>query len=280
MTKGGFHLKLAFNSWMYSSFPSWLPAYPIEEVIKRLAGIGYDGIEIGAASPVAYPEDLDAKRREEIKKLLNTSGIAVSSVLPAPGGGPGYNVASPTLKERERSVQYYKDCIDLAHDLGAKVVLYVAGWQIFGVRYREAWNWSKECLVECAQYALPKGVMMAVEPTPADSNLIETADDALYLMEAVNMSNVRVMFDTFHVLYRNEIMSDYVKRMDKNLINVHVSDIDRLPPGSKNDFRPFIEALKEVGYEGYLTMEIGFGSRSNDPDAFARKSLEYLKSII
>lgn len=265
---------------MYSSFPSWLPAYQIEEVIKRLAEIGYDGIEIGAASPVAFPEDLDQKRREEIKKLLDTKNIVISSILPAPGGGPGYNVSSPCLKERERSIQYYKDCIDLAYDLGAKIVLYVAGWQIFGVKHQEAWNWSKECLVECAKYALPKGIMIAVEPTPADSNLIETADDALNLMEKANMENVKVMFDTFHVLYRNDIMSDYVKRMGKNLINVHVSDLDRLPPGSKSDFRPFVEALKEVEYQGYLTMEIGYGNRSNDPDVFARKSLEYLKSII
>ncbi len=273
-------MKLAFNSWMYSSFPSWLPAYPIEEVIHRLANIGYDGIEIGAASPVAYPEDLDPKRREEIKKLLISKGIVVSSILPAPGGGPGYNVASPCLKERERSIKYYKDCIDLAHDLNTKVVLYVAGWQIFGVSYKEAWTWSKECLFECAKYALPKGVLIAVEPTPADSNLIETADDALNLMEAANMENVKVMFDTFHVLYRNDIMSDYAKRMGNNLINVHISDLDRLPPGSKSDFRPLIESLKEVGYQGYLTMEIGYGNRNNDPDVFARKSLEYLKSII
>lgn len=273
-------MKLAFNTWMYSSFPSWLPAYPIDEVIKRLAIIGYDGIEIGAASPVAYPDDLDKARREEIVSLLKMHNIVVSSVLPAPGGGPGFNVASPILKERERSVQYYKDCIDLAHDLGAKVVLYVAGWEIFGVKYREAWNWSKECLIECAQYALPKGVMMAVEPTPADSNLIETADDAIIMMEEVNMTNVKLMFDTFHVLYRNEIMSDYVKRMGKNLINVHVADIDRLPPGSKNDFRPLIRALQEVGYDGYLTMEIGYDRRGNDPDVFAERSLQYLKSVL
>ena len=75
-------------------------------------------------------------------------------------------------------------------------------------------------------------------------------------------------------------MSDYAKRMGNNLINVHISDLDRLPPGSKSDFRPLIESLKEVGYQGYLTMEIGYGNRNNDPDVFARKSLEYLKSII
>ena len=41
-------LKLSYNTWAYSSYPSWLPAYTLEETIKRLAAIGYDGIEIGA----------------------------------------------------------------------------------------------------------------------------------------------------------------------------------------------------------------------------------------
>ena len=46
----------------------------------------------------------------------------------------------------------------------------------FGVSYKEL-GLGQECLFECAKYAL-KGVLIAVEPTPADSNLIETADDA------------------------------------------------------------------------------------------------------
>lgn len=273
-------MKLAFNTWVYSSFPVWVPAYPIDEVIKRLAKIGYDGIEIGAASPVAYPEDLDKAERQRILGLLKANKIAIASVLPAPGGGPGYNAASPIDTERKRSVQYYKDCVDLAYDLGAKVVLYVCGWQIFGVSTQQAWNWSRESLTEIAKYALPKGVMLAVEPTPTDSNLVETADDAIRLMEEVNMTNVKLMFDTYHVFYRNEILTDYVYKMRKDLIHVHMSDVNRLPPGSVNDFRLFIDALKEIGYDGYLSMEIGFDKRGNDPDVFALKSYEYLKNLI
>ncbi|NEU33322.1 sugar phosphate isomerase/epimerase, partial [bacterium LRH843] len=48
-------MKISFNTWVYGSFPSWLPTYPLEEVISRLSAMGYDGIEIGCASPHAYP---------------------------------------------------------------------------------------------------------------------------------------------------------------------------------------------------------------------------------
>jgi protein FrlC len=46
-------MKYAFNTWAYGSFSVWLPAYPLEEAIRRLAAIGYDGVEIGCAAPHA-----------------------------------------------------------------------------------------------------------------------------------------------------------------------------------------------------------------------------------
>lgn len=42
-------MKYSFNTWAFSHFPCWVPSYPIEEVIKRLAEIGYDALELGCA---------------------------------------------------------------------------------------------------------------------------------------------------------------------------------------------------------------------------------------
>jgi fructoselysine 3-epimerase len=125
-------MKLSFNTWVYSCFPVWVPAYTIEETIKRIARIGYDGIEIGAAAPHAYPSHLNKDRRKAIKKLLDDHGLAVSSMLPAPGGGPGFNVASPLPEERREAVDQYKQVIELCSDLGGPTVMYIAGWQIYG----------------------------------------------------------------------------------------------------------------------------------------------------
>lgn len=273
-------MKLSCNTWMYSSFPAWLPAYPIDYVIKRLSEIGYDGIELGCASPVAYPPYMDERERGRIGDLLKKHNIAISSVLPCPGGGMGNNVSSPIKKERETAVQSYKDCIKLGADLGAKICLYVAGWQIWGVEKKQALDWSRECLVEVAKYAKELGVTIAVEPTSMDSNVIETADDAIELMRSTELENVKVMFDTIHVLYRKEIITDYIERMGKDLVHLHVSDLDRMPPGSQTDFTLMTEALRKIGYEGYLTMEIGLGGRGIDPNAFAKRAYDYMKKIM
>lgn len=273
-------MKYAFNTWAYGSFPVWLPSYTLDETIRRLADIGYDGIEIGCAAPHAWPAYLSPSRREELRMLMEREGIAPVSLLPAPGGGPGCNPASPLAEERAFTVNHYKEVIDLAADLGAGLVLYIGGWQVFGTSREQAWRWSVESLRQIADHAAAKDITVVVEPTSADSNLIETADDALELMRESGYANVKTMFDTFHALYRNEVSSDYVRAMGANLVHIHLADSNRLAPGDGSvDFLGVLNALKEIGYDGYLTMEIGFNARAVDPDAIARRALTYMKGL-
>ena len=273
-------MKYAFNTWAYSSFPSWLPSYPLDEAVRRIAAIGYDGLEIGCAAPHAWPAYLSKERRKELRDLLDACGLEAVSLLPTPGGGPGFNPASPLPEERDATVHYYNEVIDLALDLGAQKVLYIAGWQIFGTSRQQAWDRSKDCLDRIASYADKKGITIVVEPTAAATNLIETADDAMELMRSVARDNVKVMFDTLHALYRNEIPADYVRVMRDDLVHVHLSDSGRVIPGEgRVDWIGLMQTLKECGYSGYLTMEFGLDGRAADPDQIARTALRFLKGI-
>jgi len=273
-------MKYAFNTWVYSSFPNWVPAYPLKDTIDRLARIGYDGIELGCASPHAWPYFLDADKRREINRWLKDAGIVFSSLLPVPGGGPGANIASAIKEEREWSVQHVKDVVDMAVDFNCDKVLIVCGWMIYGTPQKEAWSYSREGIRSIAEYAKTKGVSLTLEPTPTDSNLVESADDALNMMEEVGLDNVSVMFDTAHAFYRNEPPTDYIYRMGKDLKHIHLTDYDRKAPGTAGcDFVSIMQALKDVNYDGYVTMETGFTARGNHPDSIARISLEHLKAI-
>ncbi|GAC1445273.1 MAG: sugar phosphate isomerase/epimerase [Chloroflexota bacterium] len=273
-------MKISFNTWVYSSFPVWLPAYTLEETIVRLSRIGYDGIEIGAASPHAYPRYVPPERRSRVKELLDANGLTVSSMLPAPGGGPGYNAASPLPEERQDTIQQCKDVVDLLADWGGTVMCYVAGWQVFGTSRLQAWEWSCDGLKQVARYAAGKNITICIEPTPVDSNLVEGADDAIEMMREVSEPNVKLMFDTYHVLFRKEVQTDYVYQMGNELKHIHLSDSDRLAPGQGTvDFLSLFQALKDVGFDGYLTMEIGFDKRTSQPDVLARDAYEYVSDL-
>ena len=54
-----------------------------------------------------------------------------------------------------------------------------------------------------------------------------------------------------------------------------------VPPGSgRGDFVSLVAALKEVGYAGYLAMEIGFNRRDVEPDWVARQAYDYMKPLL
>ncbi len=190
-------MKYAFNTWPYSSFPVWVPSYPLEDTIRRIAAIGYDGIEIGCAAPHAWPDFVSAERRRELRALMSDVNLTPVSLLPAPGGGPGVNTASCMPEERAFAINHYKQVVDLASDLGAGLVLYIAGWLSHGTSRLDGFAWSAEALREIGAHAQERGITIAVEPTPTDSNLIEKADDALELMRKCGLPNVKVMFDTY-----------------------------------------------------------------------------------
>jgi sugar phosphate isomerase/epimerase len=274
-------MKISYNNWAYSSFFVWVPAYTLDETIKRLARIGYDGIEIGAGAPHAWPAHLTPERRREVRQLLDEHGLALSSMLPAPSGGPGNNPVSPCAEERKATVAHYKELVSLCAEWGSPTLIYLPGWRVFGTTRRQAWAWSREALADIAETAAEHDVTLVIEPTSHDTNMCEDAFDAIELMEDVGSPSVKLMFDTFHVLYRREVMTDYVADMAEHLHHIHISDNDRLPPGAGyGDFPSLIDALLDIGYDGYLTMETGFHRRGIEPDQDARVSLEYLRALV
>ena len=58
-------MKYALNPWCYEISLVCVPSYPLDEVTRRLARIGYNGIEIGCAAAQAWPVDLSG----ELKRL-------------------------------------------------------------------------------------------------------------------------------------------------------------------------------------------------------------------
>ena len=66
------------------------------------------------------------------------------------------------------------------------------------------------------------------------------------MMHEVERPNVKLMFDTYHTIYRNEVATDYVHRFGKDLAHVHLADSNRLPPGEgTGSFATLIETLEE-----------------------------------
>ena len=274
-------IKLAMHTWPYASNPRWLPAYTLEETLKRIKAIGYDAVEIGAASPHVFTQSLSDARRKDIAKMLRDYELHLCAMLPAHGGGAGNNVASPVVEERAWALQQYREMVQLTSDWGGKRLICLPGWTIFGTSAQQGWEWAREALVEIATFAEDFGIEIIIEPTPEDSNIVNTCEDTIRMMQETGKKNVKMMFDTHHAIVMGEVMSDYAHLMGKDLVHIHLSDNDRLPPGQGiGDFPGLIDALRETGFDGYLSMECGWTKRGLSPDWVARTSLEYTKPLV
>ena len=272
-------MKYSFCTWTYSSGTTWLPVYPIEETLRRIAAKGYDAAELVCAAPHAWPDFMTPEKIKSLRKAYEDNKLACSSIFLHPGGGSGYNACSFDEIERDCCVTTHKKVIDIAYELECPTLLYIAGWYGYGVSRKQAWQWSMDGLNQIADYAGEKGMIVCVEPTASASNLVENGEDALQMMEESGRENVYTMLDIEHVLYRKEVPVDSVYRMGKTLRHIHLTDDKRIPPGcGPTDFLHIIQALKDIGYPGYLTVEAGFDN-SMSPDDVARVSIEYLKSV-
>lgn len=274
-------MKFAFNTFPYSSFPTFLPTYTLDETIRSIAEAGYDAVEIGCCAPHAWPQHLAKDRRREIRTIAQDEGIEISALLPAIGGGFGCNPCSSLRAERQATISHYAEIIDLASDLGAGMVLYIGGWRSQGMSRETGWDYSTECLRRIAIHAQDRGIAIAIEPTTADTNLIDTPADARRMMQEVAAPNVRLMFDTFHMDFAGGSFESYLADMGADLVNIHMADTERKAIGDgSTDWIPRMHALVAAGYTGCVTVETGFGRRDIEPRNVARKSLKHMKACL
>lgn len=81
------------------------------------------------------------------------------------------------------------------------------------------------------------------------------------MIEAVNSEYVGALLDTGHSIVAKENLPTIVDMLGEKLFHVHVDDTygdwDRdLPPATIRDFTGFLKQLKQVGYKGYLSMDV------------------------
>jgi protein FrlC len=272
---------IALNTLMYSSGFSWLPCRSLEDTVSSVARLGYDGIEIAACAPHAYPAFLDDQRRRAIRKIVGDAGLQISGICSCPGGAPGFNPASPDEAERDANLLYVSECLQLAHDLETPLLVWLGGWTRYGQSHRDAFELTAQSLRRCIEVAEPLGVQVAVEATSEIADVLENVGDTLRLLDAVDASpaSAGALVDTLPVLFESDDPCAQFVEAGERLIHVHLQDLDGDPAGTHTDFRSCLEQLTDMGYDGWLTIETGYAKRVTDPDGEARRALSHIAEV-
>jgi D-psicose/D-tagatose/L-ribulose 3-epimerase len=239
-------MKFGLNTfiWAASFDPKAIPL----EAIKRH---GADGIEV----PMFVPEDFDLEgvRRAQRDFSLQCTVCAVNP--------PGLNPISEDASVRARSIEHWKRVAGTAGRAGARIVagpVYSPVGHLPGRRRTtDEWNWAVEFLRALDPALAGAGVTLAVEPLNRfETYFLNTAADAVRLVEEVGSPRVGILFDTFHANLEEKDVAAAYRHCGRHLAHVHACENDRGIPGSGHvDWKGVFAALGAIGYDGWLTIE-------------------------
>jgi len=231
----------------------------LEDATRRIANMGFDGVEV-----IMWDVDtFDAVRRKKIKEEVDSLEIEVSGIGCNDNvyiwNGPVYT--NPDGAVRDEMVRRVGKAIEAAVEWNCELVGLWPGSDAIPLKipYRKAWDLLVETFSRCARIAEEHKIKLAVEHKP--ECILGNTDSTLRLIEAVNSEYVGALLDTGHSIVAKENLPTVVDMLGKKLFHVHVDDTygdwDRdLPPGTIHDFTGFLKQLKQVGYKGYLSMDV------------------------
>ena len=228
---------------------NWMRAESIETTLTRIAGLGYDKIEI-QGSPELYDP-------AQVLQLLQSHHLtcwgAVTLML------EDRNLLAKDVAQRKKSIQYVKDVIQMVHRLEGNMVSVVpatVGKLVPEGKPEDEWLLAVDALQEIYDYSENLGVSIGIEPINRfETYFINRADQALALATAVG-PNCGVCLDTFHMNIEEIDMVEAIKNSKDRLVGFHVADNNRMAPGMGHlPWTDILDALKSIHYDRVLSVE-------------------------
>ncbi|ELY98511.1 xylose isomerase [Natrialba chahannaoensis JCM 10990] len=269
--------------------------YPLPEAVRRIADHGYTSVELLGDEPHAYFPEFDDDVRDELTVALEDTGLAVSNINANTATGyyddaPPSSFFEPSIiqaddEARAWRVDYTKRAIDLAKTVGAPAICLATGRPLPGTLPEEAREYLHDSLHEILDYAEPRGVDIGIEFEP--ELLIENTDEVLTLIDEIGRDSLGVNLDVGHAAVYGEDVVESIHRSAGSITGVHLEDIvggsrgkhyHRIPGEGDLDFRAIFDALDDIGYDGFATLELY--TYPDEPDRAAREAYDELSQYV
>jgi sugar phosphate isomerase/epimerase len=264
----------------------------LSTALRRIADLGFDGAEILCDRPHWFPGEVSAADADAVAELLDALGLKVSNLNANTANGffdpaPPENVFEPALThpdpERRRWRERYTiEAVKLARRIGARCVSVTSGRPTSDCTPERALEFFVDSLKRICDAAATHDVNIGIEYEPG--LLVEYADELAEVILRVDSPRLGANLDIGHSFVAREDPAATVNTLAGRIWNVHVEDIKarkhfHLVPGDGDlPFTEYFDALRRVGYAGFLTVELyNFPSR---PDEVGSRSLQFLRRLL
>lgn len=259
--------------------------------VKKAAEVGAQGFQVYATRGEMAPENMNATKIPEFKKLVADNGLVISALCGDLGGG-GFCFADRNPEKIEKS----KRIIDLAKELDTNVVTTHIG-VVPEDKNNDRYKVMQEACFELSRYADSIGAHFAIETGPETSAVLKE------FLDSLGSTGVGVNLDPANlVMVTGDDPVGAVYNLQRYIVHTHAKDGKQIfykdPEiiyGLKQDvivtgdsflevplgegsvkWVDYLNALEDIGYKGFLTIEREVG---DNPEKDIRAAVDFLKNL-
>lgn len=299
-----FKVKTCLHSVSYMGAWRGQALLTVDQFLLKAKELGFDGVELAAKRPHVSLLDYDDVARTKLRERIKELGLDLVCLA-------GYNdftagIDKAGIPNVEIQAIYIGELARLARDLGSSMVRIFTAYERPDLTYDKQYGMLVEGLQMAGKIAARYGVTLIIQN---HHDMALHPDAMKWLLDEVNLSNVKAAFDCWSptvVGLSSVELKKAVYTMKPYLVHTTTADYEKLPrfkyesaqvnyipllaqnkivPMGEGyiDYKTFISALKEIGYQGYIAYEMcaemkGGGSVEN-LDKSAKAFLEYVKQF-
>lgn len=261
------------------TFQDW----PFPKAFALAAECGYTGVEIAPFTIAPYVTEITASRRAEIRKQANQAGLEVIGLHWLLAKTEGFHLTSPDSAVRQKTAQYLGELARFCADLGGKLLVFGSPKQrslLASVSRSEGMQYAVEVFRAVLPVLEKTDVVLALEPlTPVETDFVNTAAEAVQVIKMVDSPRCRLHLDCKAMASEKTPIPDLLRRHRDLLVHFHANDPNGQGPGfGRLDFVPILKTLRQIGYRGWISVEVF--DYSPGIERLARQSIDYLRQCM
>jgi sugar phosphate isomerase/epimerase len=257
--------------------------WAFDRVCQYVKSVGYDGLEVAPFTLAPRITDVDKARRAELRRQADDAGVAIIGLHWLLAGTEGFYLTSPEEAVRARTAQYLVALAEATQDFGGDLMVFGSPKQrslLEGVSWDQAFAHATDTFRRAMPGIAAHGVSLCMEPLgPSETDFINTAEEGARLIDAVGHQNFVLHLDVKAMSSEPRPIPGIIRQYASRTGHFHANDPNRRGPGFGDvDFVPIFRALKESGYDRWVSVEVF--DYTPDPETIAEKSIEYMKRCL
>ena len=253
--------------------------WPFDRVCRFVKSVGYDGLELAPFTLAPRITDVTAAQRGELRRQAADAGVEIIGLHWLLAKTEGLHVTSLDRSVRERTAEYIVALAQACHDLGGRLMVFGSPKQrslLPGVTQDQAYDWAAETFRLAMPRVADLGVSICMEPlAPADTDFVITCADGVRLIEMVDHPKFVLHLDVKAMSSESTPVPELIRRHASRAGHFHANDANLRGPGfGDTDFVPIFRALRDAGYQRWVSVEV-FDYKP-DPETIAQQSIEYM----